>query len=347
MATYGIHDPSIAAGFGALAQAMFPDPMKQVQASLFAAQRENQYSQVGYHDAAAYKTREEGDQIAQQIQGNIDLSKAVGPGFNPKDPEQRARALAATARTKDGLQHGPDFVMGASAVTDPNFVGQPDLSNMMAGTGKDYRTTPTGQQQALDAAHVNNQEDNAAAENVARIAADGRVDAAGLKGAGAGAKPPNVGPAQRAQFEKDVNSSLSALLAGKGGYDSVDPVALNDLVQGSIANYQANGQRNAPGAVDQTVGGADINVDNGWGIPLLSSRTVKLRSPLQQPNADPNAVQPGQTAQAPQAQPNAAQQIIEKSKLIGKPSGVPDGKAIKNNQTGERLVSQGGVWVAG
>lgn len=133
-----IRDPSIAAGFGALANAFFPDPTKEVRASLMGAQREAQLAHAQLYGAQA-------GQVAQQTTGNATLAQLLADPTLAGTVEGRAKIAAAASMAKDGLQHGPKAVAGFSTFTNPNFASPADLSTIMSGTGvQHYDNTPEG-----------------------------------------------------------------------------------------------------------------------------------------------------------------------------------------------------------
>jgi hypothetical protein len=344
MPAYGIHDPRIAQGFGALATAMFPDATKVVHASLMAAQRENAYAQAYLHDTQA-------DQISQQIESVIQARSAIQHGDFSTDGGRRDLASSMVGM-KDGLQYGPKAATGFAEFTQPGSLG-PNLSEIMAATGaQQFDHTPEGldqrlattrygydqaYQRAVDSTgvrmdqsntnNVRNNETKIGMNDADNVAAGERNDATNATreriGAakGAGAKLKTVGPAALKQFGAAISARLAAAHDGAG----VDPETLQQLVTAAADGYQQHG--NAAKAVEDAVMGADVDVEDGW----FSSPQVKLRTPIAAPGA-PAAPLPAPAAPA------------EAAPAPGPAASFSEGQTAKNPKTGQRIVFRGGKW---
>jgi hypothetical protein len=156
MPVYADRSQNIQRIFGSLANAMFPDATKQVQASLYAAQRDNALADMDYRDAqtALAKQKYQGIQeysdtlrkgppslgeivagVAQNTQANPDGSVTVpGVTLSPQAVQEYRRQLAAASA--QGQVDPRDAGRGALLAEGPAIFGHGQtMADTFAGLG--------------------------------------------------------------------------------------------------------------------------------------------------------------------------------------------------------------------
>lgn len=334
MTTMGIRDPRIAQGFGALADAMFPNPARLAQASYLGARREQALAQAGLADAQSSQTWNDVDG-ARALFATINQ-----PGFDPAIMENRARMVALSALRRDGLRDGPQFAAQATGVINPDT---PNLSTILTSGGAHFQNTPQGQQLTRDNALAVARIQNDGRVQAAEAAANARVAAAEARAAGGGGgQPRRVSPQDAAALRESITNRLVES-AGGGRVTiqptnlEIEPLLMDTLLGNASQRFQETGD--PVRAVQDALRGAPITFENTSGVlPWSAERRRARLGPTSPASAQPAQGQPP-VAAAGQAQ--------------AAPAGAPapagarhsEGDVLHNPRTGERIVLRNNQWV--
>lgn len=193
-----IRDPNIAAGFQALAAALFPDSQGLIEADLARHKRDNiiadtNRTNVDATRLAADRARlqAEADRTRNYIAADQSIAAILAdPAFDPASPAWRAKLAAAAAGAEGGLSGAMPGLTGAATFVNPGFAGSADaFANILMGTGvvDDYAKTQPGVVADIAAENKRNDAtiagtlaantaDNARALEVAKMQAQSQLD---------------------------------------------------------------------------------------------------------------------------------------------------------------------------
>jgi hypothetical protein len=204
MTTFGIRDPRIAAGFGALSNAMFPNAMDTVRASVLGAQREMINSRAGLYGAQTQAQ-------VQDTEGARRMSEAIlQNGVDFSQQHNRAAVAAGAALRSNPVQGMTAGAMGMGMVS-PNM---PDLSRILTAGGiQSFQNTPQGFAETNARVLEQSALDRASRENVARIGNEGSLAVANVRaqagGEGGGQARNYVSPMDSSRFNEAVLARLT------------------------------------------------------------------------------------------------------------------------------------------
>jgi len=164
-----VRDPSIARGFSALGNAMFPDPTRVARAQAYQAQRQQYLAHADLYDAQR-------DRIDQGTQAGYDASDRLrrlnqDPTYLAS-PQGTAELLSDVMLMDKGLEHGPKFAVQSNVAINGRKAFGDDLSYVLTGaTGMNHAHTPQGHAETNDARIIQAE----ARADAARYGADQRA----------------------------------------------------------------------------------------------------------------------------------------------------------------------------
>lgn len=306
----------------------------------------------------------ETERYRQGTEGRQQLSDVfTGEGFDPANPNDRARLAGAAALTPDGLGGAMPGVVAGSVFVNPNYQSPTDIGTAMVAAGNvgDYSHTPGGfyadqARQARETAAANENalaiqraaNEGAVANTMAGADADIRRHEAGI--GVRGASTPKTYTLSPMETQRLNNMITEALVGEKGRFEGhvLAPGVLTELAGQVGEVYSRTG--NLAGAVADVLSGAALQSEryDPWG-PFNAEDRVVL-TPGAQPAQPAQQTQPAQPA--PDAQPAqpapAAQPVVDPARLQAlQPGERADfgGVIVGKNSAGHPYLWDGKQWV--